>query len=459
MEPHAEPLTEQQPPSRRRRWPLVLAALAVVLALVAGGSITWIVTGQLDPADRAGRDGRPTPAASASGRGPATDAAIQRHDAITELLVARGRAVLARDRAAFLALIDPAADGFRERQATVFDRLAEVPFAEWEYDFAGEGPPLDADRAALLPEGSFVARVTLRYTFRGSDSPVESQQFLTVVPRRGAWLLAGDRDDPGSAQSGGFGQDIWELGPVNVVRGRSSLVIGEADRPALREYARQADRAVRDVGAVWKRRWSRRPVVIVPRTQADMARIVGTSRKGLEQIAAVTTGYSVSGPTQGDRVVINPAAWRKLAEVGQRVVMAHEVTHLATRAVTYTSVPIWLAEGFADYVAYAAVEIPARVVAEDVLELVRKGKGPRQLPGDTDFDASRGDIAAAYESSWLAAQMIADRHGERKLVRLYVVMADAGGNPVDQDTQTVLGISEDQLVKDWRAVMKSLARG
>jgi hypothetical protein len=196
----------------------------------------------------------------------------------------------------------------------------------------------------------------------------------------------------------------------------------------------------------------------VPRTQADMALIVGTSAKGLEQIAAVTTGYSASGPTRGDRVVINPRAWRSLQKLGRRVVMSHEVTHLATRAVTYSSVPIWMSEGFADYVAYEAVDFPVRVIAAHVLELVRAGKGPTRLPGDTDFDASHGDVATAYESSWLAARLIADRYGERKLVRLYVSLADRDNGPADDDIRAVLGISEKKLVKDWRAYLKSLAR-
>jgi hypothetical protein len=431
----------------------VLAACALVLALVAGGSATWLATDPLG----AGRDDEPTSHASATRR-PETDAAIQRHDAATSLLEARSRAILERDKAAFLALIDPAASRFRAKQATLFDRLVKVPFAEWEYEFEGEGPSLRGDQAERLPEGAFIARVLARYTLEGTDSPVEREQFLTLVPRDGDWLLATDEDTGGGAPSPEFGRDIWELGPVTVVRGRSSLVIGEAKASALRPFAREADLAVRDVRAVWKAKWSQRPVVIVPRTQADMALIVGTSAKGLEQIAAVTTGYSSSGPTRGDRVVINPRAWRSLKPLGQRVVMSHEVTHLATRAVTYGSVPIWMSEGFADYVAYEAVDLPVRVIAAHALDLVRAGKGPTRLPGDADFDASHGDVAPAYESSWLATRMIADRYGERKLVKLYVSLADRDEGPTDGDFRAVLGISEKKFVRDWRAYLKSLAR-
>jgi hypothetical protein len=243
------------------------------------------------------------------------------------------------------------------------------------------------------------------------------------------------------------------------VRGRSSLVIGEASAAVLRRYARHADQAVRDVDRVWNSRWSRRPVVIVPRTQADMAVIIGTPASTLDQIAAVTTGFAEFGPTHGDRVVVNPAAWRDLVQEGRRVVMTHEVTHLATRAATEGSVPIWMAEGFADYVAYKAVDVPVEIGAEGVLAKVRNGKAPRELPGETDFDPRRGDIAPAYESSWMAARMIAERYGERRLVRLYVAMADDAGGSASEDVDDVLGISEAQLVRQWRAYLREAARG
>ena len=130
-----------------------------------------------------------------------------------------------------------------------------------------------------------------------------------------------------------------------------------------------------------------------------MAKLIGSNGKGLSRIAAVTTGSFESGLSRGDRVVVNPSAWRTLGSLGRRVVLAHEMTHLATRAITVDDVPIWLSEGFADYVAYQAVEVPINVVAGDVLDDVRAGKGPRNLPEDADFDAAQGDIAAAANCS------------------------------------------------------------
>jgi hypothetical protein len=241
------------------------------------------------------------------------------------------------------------------------------------------------------------------------------------------------------------------------VHGKDSLVLGDAPKKELQSLAAEADRGVQDVGVVWRRPWSHHPVIVFPKSQSDMAALIGNDGKGLSQIAAVTTGSFESGLSRGDRVVVNPSAWRTLGSLGRRVVLAHEITHLATRAITVDDVPIWLSEGFADYVAYQAVQVPTNVVAGDVLDDVRKGKTPKNLPEDADFDAARGDIAAAYEGAWLACRMIAERYGQKRLIALYVSYADSKSVPASGQIKATLDISEAQLVKHWRAYLEARA--
>jgi len=421
---------------------LILAAVLVA----AGVAFVWG-----DDAERGALPPKPHP----TGR-QTNNAVVAQRAGIGDLLERRGKAIRDHDKAAFLALIDPTAEQFRVDQSQLFDRLSHVPFSSWSYELAGEGPALPKDRLVALPKGSTIARVRLDYQLAGSDSDVEREQYLTVVPRGGQWLLAGDTD---AAEGGLTGEsDIWDLGPVRVVHGKSSLVLGDASSKELRQLAAEADRGVSDVGVVWKRPWSRHPVIVFPRSQADMAKLIGSNGKGLSQIAAVTTGSFESGLSRGDRVVVNPSAWRTLGSLGRRVVLAHEMTHLATRAITVDDVPIWLSEGFADYVAYQAVEVPTNVVAGDVLDDVRAGKGPRDLPEDADFDAAQGDIAAAYEGAWLACRMIAERFGEKKLIALYVSYADSKNVSESGQIKSTLGISEGQLVKQWRAYLGARAK-
>jgi hypothetical protein len=420
---------------------LILAAVLVA----AGVAFVWG-----DDAERGARQASPSPTVQRT-----NNAAVGRNTGIGDLLARRAQAVRDHDKAAFLALIDPSAEQFRAAQGDLFDRLADVPLSVWSYELAGDGPALPKDRSVLLPKGSTIARVRLDYRLEGSDSQVERDQYFTVVPRGGQWLLAGNDDATASGLK--TEPDIWDLGPVRVVRGQTSLVLGNAPQKDLQRLAAEADLGVRDVGGVWKRSWSRHPVVVLPKSQSDMAALIGNNGKGLSQIAAVTTGSFESGLSRGDRIVVNPDAWRTLGALGRRVVLAHEMTHLATRAVTVSNVPIWLSEGFADYVAYQAIEVPTNVVAGDVLDDVRAGKGPKQLPDDAAFDAARGDIAAAYEGAWLACRMIAERFGEKKLIALYVSYADNQPAAQSGDIKATLGISEADLVKQWRAYLDARA--
>jgi hypothetical protein len=427
-------------PNRRSHARAIALIVAAVL-VAAGVAFVWG-----DDAERGAETAKPRPTAQRT-----SNAAVGRSTGIGDLLASRARAVRDHDKAAFLALIDPTAEQFRAQQSELFDRLGQVPLAGWSYELAGDGPALPKDRAASLPKGSTIARVRLDYRLAGSDSQVEREQYFTVVPRGGHWLLAGNDDATASGLK--TEPDIWDLGPVRVVHGQSSLILGNAPEKDLQRLATEADRGVRDVGGVWKRNWSRHPVVVLPKSQSDMAALIGNNGKGLSQIAAVTTGSFESGLSRGDRVVVNPEAWRTLGALGRRVVLAHEMTHLATRAITVNDVPIWLSEGFADYVAYQAIEVPTNVVAGDVLDDVRAGKGPKALPDDADFDAAKGDIAAAYEGAWLACRMIAEQFGEKKLIALYVSYADNEDAPAAGDIKATLGISESELVKRWRAYL------
>jgi hypothetical protein len=426
----------------------------VALAVLATVAYLWSGATASTPG------GSPSPSAtSGASDGPTTAPTPTREEAVDTLLSARARAVTSRDRSAFLALVDPTQADFAQAQATLFDRLADVPVAAWTYEVTGEGPGLTDERAAELPEGSAIVRVRLTYRLDGTTSTTDREQYLTVAPRGGRWLLAGDSD----AGDSGFDtqRDLWDLGPVRAIRGERSLVLADtrdASRRVARRLADEADRAVEDVDRVWRSDWARSAVVVLPRTQKAMATLIGSDGDGLAQIAAVTTGSFQDGIARGDRIVINPAAFGTLGELGRRVVLGHEMTHVATRSAGVRPVPIWLSEGFADYVAYDAAPVPTTIVAADVLDDVRDGKAPKSLPDEADFDAAEGDVASAYEGAWLACKMIAERYGERRLVRFYESMGDSAGLGWPEETSDVLGITATRLTRDWRSYLADKAR-
>jgi len=404
--------------------------------------------------------GEPTgdPTGGATNEPPADPMADPTVD-IAQLLASRARAVLRRDRAAFLATVDRRSATFRRRQAALFDNLADVPLAQWRYHVDAEGGALGERRAARLGGDTVTAHVSLRHRLRGfPDSVSTRRQYLTFVRRPAGWRVAADTD--GKTAERRTAREVWDYGPVNVARGRRSIVLGLAPREELARLAATADRAVTDVAEVWGKDWPRRVVVVAPDTVRQLASIVDSPRRQLSRIAAVTTGqYLVAGEQRStDRVVLNPAAFAKLAPLGNDVVLTHEVTHVATRSGPARDAPIWLSEGFADYVAYLDTGLPVELVAGELLEDVRRGRVPRRLPDHMDFRATSKELAQAYQMSWLACLRVAELRGQHDLVRLYRAVGRAGADEerTERVFRRVLGQSQREFVRAWRGYLRTL---
>ncbi|MEU0137449.1 hypothetical protein ABZ172_25980 [Streptomyces sp. NPDC006296] len=361
----------------------------------------------------------------------------------------RAAAVLAHDTDAYLAALDPRATSFRAAQRTELRNLADVPLESWAYA-VGHVTERSADRAT--------AEVELRYRIRGYDkAPMTSSRTVELV-RRGedrTWYVAADR-----AAEGAPGL-LWQQGDVEVVRGARSLVLGVGRRDAeLRRIADTTDRAVPVVTGAWPEPWAERVVVLVPASVEDMAGLLGSPAAGYRGIAAVTTGeVGGSGRAPADRVIVNPQAYGMLGDFGQRVVLTHETTHVATRAHTSAATPVWLSEGFADWTAYRGESRTAPEIAPDLAEAVRSGGLPAQLPSDEDFGFAEdaGKLSRAYEGAWLACELIARDWGEAELTAFYEAV---GSRPqregsVERALHTVLGTTPEDFTARWREYLRA----
>ncbi|MBN3928320.1 hypothetical protein IQ279_01440 [Streptomyces verrucosisporus] len=371
----------------------------------------------------------------------------------------QAEAVLAGDREAYLATVDPRADGYRDAQRTVFGNLARLPIDHWSYRVTATGEdafPLPADGGA--GPRRIAVRAELRYRIGGYDpAPVRDVEHLTLTEREGRWYVSSDGDGDGAPGGRRGTQQLWEQGEMTVVRGERSLVLG-VGRPEfdLRALADDADRAVPGADEAWPRRWPRRVLVQAPATLERMAGLLGGPPSSYRGIAAVTTGEAGGRSTApAERIVVNPEAYWLLGEEGRRIVMTHEVTHVATREHTTESTPLWLSEGFADWAAYREVDRSPARIAPLLDDAVRDGEVPRRLPTDEEFafagDADR--LARSYESGWLLCRMVAQRWGEEKLVELYLAAGESGGD-IDPVVREVLGTGMDGLTERWREYVR-----
>ena len=396
---------------------------------------------------------------------PAADPSLAtrqaRAEGVERLLKQRSAALLRRDRAAFLATVDPAATALRQRQAAVFDALAQVPLASWDYVLEPRAErPADTLLDTRYGRGQWWAPdVSMRYALQGfDDRPTAAAHHLTFVRRDARWLLAADDDF--AAVGRPTPDALWDRGPVVAVRSPGTLALGHPESATLlREAADLASAAIPRVTAVWGQQWQQEVVLVVPRDTAELAGLLGSGRE-LSRIAAVATA-ELSGADYapaGDRVLVNPEPFSTLSRLGRQVVLTHEVTHVATRRATGPAMPSWLAEGLADTVAYREVDIPLALSARELRADVRAGRLPTRLPRDQDFAGSNPDLAQAYEQAWLVVRLLAERHGDAALLRFYRAVGAARDVDPEQAVETALQRELDTtptaLVADWQAALR-----
>ncbi|MFH8396396.1 hypothetical protein ACH4E9_03090 [Streptomyces anulatus] len=364
--------------------------------------------------------------------------------ALDATLERRAAAVLAHDPAGYLDGLAPDAAKLRAAQRTELDRLADVPLKSWTYDV----------KDITEQDGQWAtADVELRYRIAGYDTaPVATRRVLELMRDGERWYITEDR--PAKGASG----QLWQQGDVEVVEGEHSIVLGVGrSENELRQVADTVDLAVPAVSDAWPRPWNRRVVVLVPDSVEDMAGLLGSPEASYRGIAAVTTG-EVGGtgkrPAIADRVIVNPQAYATLGSFGQRIVLTHETTHVATRTSTSTATPVWLSEGFADWTAYRGEDRAADTIAPELAEAVRSGETPAGLPADPDFgfDGDPAKLAAAYEGGWLACELIAERWGKEKLIAFYETVGAHSGRDgaVEQALDAVLDTTSEQFTADWR---------
>ncbi|MBZ6089294.1 hypothetical protein KVH02_13285 [Streptomyces olivaceus] len=357
---------------------------------------------------------------------------------VQRLLDRRAAAVLAHDAAAYA----------RTGTGTGFGNLSAIPVADWSYRVS------EVDRAG----DSATAEVELRYRVEGYDRGAVATARTLRLSRDGTggqWSVDSERPAEKS------GQQPWDQGAVEVVRGARSLVLGVGQSTAaLRGYAGLADRAVPAVSDAWDGAWARRVVVVVPRSVEGMAGLLGSPASSYRGIAAVTTGETGGREhAPADRVIVNPDAYGLLGDLGKQVVLTHETTHVATRADTTSATPLWLSEGYADWVGYRDTARGPAQSAPELTRAVLDGGVPGRLPTDDDFGftADADELARAYESGWLACRMIAAQWGEDRLNAFYRAVGahDERAGAVEEAMDEVLGTTPEEFTRQWQDYLRT----
>ncbi len=305
------------------------------------------------------------------------------------------------------------------------------------------------DDGAPSADGTWDAGADVTWRFRGFDTvSANAEVRVRLVNTHGRVALTG-------FGGGGRVSPVWLSGPVQVRRTASTLVLVAGAGEDVDRYARRAAAAVPVVRRVLPS-WRRGLVVEVPASEDDLDAALDADPGTYDQIAAVTTAADGSqAPGAPVHVFVNPAVYDGLRPTGAQVVLSHEATHVATGAFR-SPVPLWLLEGFADYVALRDVALPVSRSAAQVIAEVRRDGAPRTLPTDADFGTRATHLGATYESAWLACRLVAQRAGEPALVAFY--RAVDRGQGVGAALRANAALTVPELTRAWRVLLSDLAK-
>ncbi len=294
---------------------------------------------------------------------------------------------------------------------------------------------------------SWRADVQVTWRLRGRDRAASTVDVPFVLGSRDgdASFLAVDVDTD-------YRVPIWLTGRVVSSSSARTFAIGTSTVEA-RRLDRQARVAVRTVNRTLPS-WRGQLVVEAPPTQPGFEAASGLPEQQAQGIAAVTTSTEPAGsPRPSVHVFLNPRVYDPLGPRGQQIVLSHEATHVAVGAAT-TTLPLWLSEGFADYVALRFSPLPESVLGAQIIALVRRDGSPDHLPGQAEFNGGNPDVGAWYEGAWIAVDLLGERYGTDRLLRFYRV---AERTDVDRAFRSVLDTSEGRFEGTWAAHLRAVA--
>ncbi|MRH92577.1 hypothetical protein GFY24_35025 [Nocardia sp. SYP-A9097] len=248
--------------------------------------------------------------------------------------------------------------------------------------------------------------------------------------------------------------------PVSTGAGKVGVVLGHPARSGdMDVLAGELSAATQAVSALWGSDWSQAPVVVVASSPAEFAALTNATGNVPAEVAAATVAdpFHPGSKVTGQRVVFGPEAGRRLGPDGLRSVLRHELTHVATRAVTVDGSPQWMLEGFAEYTAHRGMRQSINEIAPTLTARARADNLPADLPADAAFEPASGEAAAAYEQAWSACAFIADQFGEPQLISLYRQLATGPKDhaAIEAILGSTLGVSYPDFLARWHSWITS----
>jgi hypothetical protein len=418
----------------------IVGIAGLVLVLLAG--IAWRIGNSAD-----GAEVEPAPRADAHAGAQVDVQARTEHT--EEVLTGLGRAWAARDRDGFLAAAGSAPRATLWARRT-FAALERLDVSGFRLRLVGERGT--AASATPRPRRGFTADVLVRWEL---DSHVSSASTvaLSLADTGDAVSVLGLASGIDPRVTAGSPLPLWLAGHLGGRPGARCVGVDVAAGTLGCHVLTRVAEA--DLATLPARLRATHWFVVVPRSAAVAAALLGRPTAALRGVAAVTTTMDASASARAPAlIVLNPAVMATLDRDAAQLVVSHEAVHAATGAAG-VQLPLWVAEGFADYVALRAGRVPVHQAGSQILSRVRRTGPPVRLPPDAAFSAARSGVGRAYEAAWLVFRLLDERYGAPAAVAVY--RAVLRGVSVNAALRRHVGVTTAQLTTAWRQSMRALA--
>jgi hypothetical protein len=375
------------------------------------------------------------------------------------LLSRRAGAVVSGAEGTFVETMRGAPDAFVRAQREWFTRVRSLPVGTYRLELSLDefGDLARASDRARHPAGVHIVQVKERLGFRGYDTrPSNEDLFLTIARQQSGWSVVSDDDlDDLALQSN---KALWDFGPVRRLEARGILIVYHpAEQGAVRSILSSAERARARVRRAWPFRWSDPIVIMVPSAVSELERILQTTfdLSTFVAFAASSIDRSEGWSLAGNRVFLHWPNFRKYSAATQQQILAHELTHLATRSITGPFMIAIFDEGVAQHYGEGGGE------TEQLRRRARAGTLQRRLVSDWFFTSGPpGDIHLAYEEAASFSAFLSRRFGADAPARAYrdlgtidAVSAGTWRYHLDRTMRALFGRSYSSLESEWAAAV------
>jgi hypothetical protein len=299
------------------------------------------------------------------------------------------------------------------------------------------------------------------YRIAGFDpAPAAEDLFYTFVKHNGEWLIAEDTDlDDLTFFSA---RHLWDSGPLHTDRSEHFLEFAhpcnaqatQGCASVSTDFLDLAEAGLTTLEHYWDVPWKRKVVVLVPGSVDELERMI-QSTFDLDNFVAFaysTVDLDHGIDYTGNRIIPNPEAFQGRAGGSVQEILTHELLHVATRGVAGPFIPIFVDEGYADYVGHDGDPGALAFFNADVANGLFDGL----LPEDYQFTVGSGtDIYRSYQNAQSGVRYFIQRFGLDTFNRFYVALGSIEIAPgtaryhLDRVLRRTTGLGFEEFQEAW----------